>query len=303
MLSGEIKGKSRPKTARGPVRVSNGRGLVAPPQNPTTPAPSATVPPLPLPGPSFFLSSLAQTLSAAAAEEEEDEEMIYDVNSPLFRSFLSQKGGASSDKRALGSPLSPHQAAAVTGAAVAAAMAGELPSPFRPGGRQAPAMARSGGPVAKSSAPAVGLPSAAAGLPSPFGLAAAAGQAPAMAGSGAAMARSSALAAAATRSGGPAASSGAPAVGLPSPFGLAAAAARPSLAAAAGHPSLAADTSLADLVGPSSLAAATSLDAAAARPSLATAAGSPSLAAATGHRGCPPPVPPVGRRGPFLPSR
>ncbi|KAF7003458.1 hypothetical protein CFC21_109323 [Triticum aestivum] len=25
--------------------------------------------------------------------------MIYDVNSPLFRSFLSQKGGASSDKR------------------------------------------------------------------------------------------------------------------------------------------------------------------------------------------------------------
>ncbi|CAN6351616.1 unnamed protein product, partial [Urochloa humidicola] len=35
-------------------------------------------------------------------EEEEEEEnrskMIYDVNSPLFRSFLSQKGGAS-DKR------------------------------------------------------------------------------------------------------------------------------------------------------------------------------------------------------------
>ncbi|WOG95059.1 hypothetical protein DCAR_0314361 [Daucus carota subsp. sativus] len=25
--------------------------------------------------------------------------MIYDVNSPLFRSFLSQKGGASSDRR------------------------------------------------------------------------------------------------------------------------------------------------------------------------------------------------------------
>ncbi|KAL5204603.1 hypothetical protein ABZP36_009474 [Zizania latifolia] len=48
-------------------------------------------------GPSFFLS-LAQTLSAAAAAEDEAE-MIYDVNSPLFRSFLSQKGGASSDKR------------------------------------------------------------------------------------------------------------------------------------------------------------------------------------------------------------
>ncbi|KAG8083748.1 hypothetical protein GUJ93_ZPchr0016g2613 [Zizania palustris] len=63
-------------------------------------------------------------------------------------------------------------------------MAGELPSPFRPGGRQAPAMAGSGGPAAKSSAPT-------AGLPSPFGLAAA-GQAPAMAESGAAMARSSA---------------------------------------------------------------------------------------------------------------
>lgn len=31
---------------------------------------------------------------AAAAEKEK---MIYDVNSPLFRSFLSQKGGA--DKR------------------------------------------------------------------------------------------------------------------------------------------------------------------------------------------------------------
>ncbi|CAD5190964.1 wound-induced basic protein [Musa acuminata AAA Group] len=25
--------------------------------------------------------------------------MIYDVNSPLFRSFLSQKGGSSGDKR------------------------------------------------------------------------------------------------------------------------------------------------------------------------------------------------------------
>ncbi|XP_015892575.1 wound-induced basic protein [Ziziphus jujuba] len=27
--------------------------------------------------------------------------MIYDVNSPLFRSFLSQKGGSASDKRKL----------------------------------------------------------------------------------------------------------------------------------------------------------------------------------------------------------
>ncbi|GAB2298018.1 hypothetical protein Dimus_032099 [Dionaea muscipula] len=34
--------------------------------------------------------------------------MIYDVNSPLFRSFLSQKGGGSSDKRfSPPSPLEP----------------------------------------------------------------------------------------------------------------------------------------------------------------------------------------------------
>ncbi|KAJ0972489.1 hypothetical protein J5N97_020448 [Dioscorea zingiberensis] len=36
--------------------------------------------------------TLAQTITQAPT-------MIYDVNSPLFRSFLSQKGGAASDKR------------------------------------------------------------------------------------------------------------------------------------------------------------------------------------------------------------
>ncbi|XP_050109093.1 wound-induced basic protein-like [Malus sylvestris] len=42
----------------------------------------------------FFLSSVHNQLSRVIAT------MIYDVNSPLFRSFLSQKGG-SSDKRKL----------------------------------------------------------------------------------------------------------------------------------------------------------------------------------------------------------
>uniref|UniRef100_R7WFJ0 Uncharacterized protein n=1 Tax=Aegilops tauschii TaxID=37682 RepID=R7WFJ0_AEGTA len=37
--------------------------------------------------------------AAAAAKKKRRRKMIYDVNSPLFRSFLSQKGGASSDKR------------------------------------------------------------------------------------------------------------------------------------------------------------------------------------------------------------
>jgi hypothetical protein len=41
-----------------------------------------------------------QTPGGGGGEEERRSTMIYDVNSPLFRSFLSQKGGAS-DKRYL----------------------------------------------------------------------------------------------------------------------------------------------------------------------------------------------------------
>ncbi|MBV7591662.1 hypothetical protein KVQ90_24700, partial [Escherichia coli] len=55
----------------------------------------------------FIAAPVRKPLAAAAAEElaaakkkkRRRRKMIYDVNSPLFRSFLSQKGGASSDKR------------------------------------------------------------------------------------------------------------------------------------------------------------------------------------------------------------
>ncbi|XP_015698782.1 uncharacterized protein LOC107305465 [Oryza brachyantha] len=46
--------------------------------------------------------TLATCTGGGGGSGEGDEaaaKMIYDVNSPLFRSFLSQKGGASSDKR------------------------------------------------------------------------------------------------------------------------------------------------------------------------------------------------------------
>ncbi|RLN27804.1 hypothetical protein C2845_PM05G19770 [Panicum miliaceum] len=51
-----------------------------------------------------FNRNLTQTLAPQTpggggdGEEQRRSKMIYDVNSPLFRSFLSQKGGAS-DKR------------------------------------------------------------------------------------------------------------------------------------------------------------------------------------------------------------
>jgi len=58
------------------------------------------------PSPLDSSRTLAQTLvpqtpgGGGGGEEERRSKMIYDVNSPLFRSFLSQKGGAS-DKRYL----------------------------------------------------------------------------------------------------------------------------------------------------------------------------------------------------------